>query len=69
MLGNLSKTLARCLYNQLYPFVDKILSIQLRDFQRVTTQHCIVRLIQKWKTFLNQGLVLDVLLTDLSKTF
>ena len=35
----------------------------------LSARHCIIRLIEKWKQCLDQGLVFGVLLTDLSKAF
>ena len=70
MLQNLSKILERCLHNQLYTFFDKILFIQqCRVRKGFSGQHCIIRLKEKWQQYLDQGLVLGALLTDLSKAF
>ena len=70
ILPNMSKVSEISLCNQLYPFFDKILSIQQCGFRNgFSAQHCIIRLIEKWKQYLDQGWVFDVLLTDLSKAF
>ena len=70
ILSNLSKVSERCLYNQLYHFFDKTLSIQQCRFQNgFSAQHCIIRLIEKWKQFLDQSLVFCIFLTDLSEAF
>ena len=69
-LTKLPKVLARCLHSKLYPFFDKIFSIQQCEFRkRFSTQHCIIKLIEKWRQFLDQSLVFGILLTDLSKAF
>ena len=78
ILPKLSKVLERCLYNQLYPFFEKVLAISNADSKKnqqcgfrkfFSAQHCITSLIEKWKQCLDQGLVFDVLVTDLSKAF
>ena len=62
------KVLARCLYNQLYPFFDKIPSIQQCRFGKgFNAQLCIIRLKGEWKQCLYQGLMFAVFLTDLLK--
>ena len=47
LLQNLSKLLERCLYNQLYPFFDKISSMQQYVFMKgFRAQHCIIRRLE-----------------------
>ena len=58
ILPNLSKVFERCIYKQLSPYFDPILSKQQCGFRKgFNAQH------------LDQGLVFGVLLTDLSKAF
>ena len=47
-----------------------ILSKQLCGFRKgFNAQHSLLKLLEKWRQSLEEGLVFDVLLTDLSKAF
>ena len=61
------QVLESCLYNQLYTIKYFLLSNV--DFERVSVISIVLSGSKKWKQCLDQVLVFDVLLTDLSKAF
>ena len=70
ILPNLSKVFERCIYNQLSAYFDWILSKQQCGFRKdFNAQHSLLKLLEKWRQSLDQGLEFGVLLTDLSKAF
>ena len=70
ILPNLSKVFERCIYKQLSAYFDGILSKQQCGFRKgFNAQHSLLKLLEKWRQSLDQGLEFGVLLTDLSKAF
>ena len=70
MLPDFSKVLERCLYNQLFPFFDKVLSVNQCGFRKsFNVQYCLMRRKEKWKQCLEQSLVFCISLSDFSKAF
>ena len=70
ILSNLSKVFERCLYNQLFVFLDEMLSKYQCGFRKgFSTQYCLINLLEKWRQSLDQGPVFATLLTDLSNAF
>ena len=64
ILPNLSKVFERCIYNQLSAYFDWILSKQQCGFRKdFNAQHSLLKLLEKWRQSLDQGLVFGVLLT------
>ena len=70
ILLNLSKIYERCLYDQMYKYLNHILSKWQRRFGKgFTTQHCLLVMTEKWRKCLDKGGISGATLTDLSKAF
>ena len=70
ILPTLSKIYERCMYDQMYKYLDQILSKYQCGFrQGYNTQHCLLMMVEKWKEALDKGGLGGALLTDLSKAF
>ena len=70
ILFNIFKIYERCIYDQIQLFFDSFLSKYQCGFRRgYNAQHCLVKLIEKWKKSADNGGAFGALLTDLSKTF
>ena len=70
ILPVLSKVYERCMYDQVYAIVNKILSKWQCDFcQGYSTQHCLLIMTEKWRQCLDKEGTSGALLTDLSKAF
>ena len=70
ILPNLSKINERCMYIQIYEYLNKILSKWQCGFrQGYSAQHCLLVMVEKWRQCLDNGGVSGALLTDLSKAF
>ena len=70
ILSNISKVYERCIYDQIYSFFNKILSIIQYGFRKgYNAQHCLIALIKKWKKNVDNGAAFGALLTYLSKAF
>ena len=67
ILTSLSKVFQRLLYRQMYSFTKSLLSInQCKGF---SAQHCLITMLKKWRTSVDNKLIAGILLTDLSKAF
>ena len=70
VLPNLSKVYERILFEQISSFFENILSKYQCGFRKgFSAQHCLLRMIEKWRICLDHGKVTGALLTDLSKAF
>ena len=69
ILPNLSKVFEKCLYKQISPYFDKISKYQCGFRNNHSAQHCLLVLIEAWKSSVDDGKVFGSLLTDLSKAF
>ena len=70
ILPVLSKVYERCMYDQMYAYLNKILSKWQCGFrQGYSTQHCLLIMTEKWRQCLDKGGISGALLTDLSKAF
>ena len=70
ILPNLSKVFKKCIYKQLFNSSEDLFSKYQCGFRKVlNAQHCLIKLIEKWGEYLDQGLEFGALLTDLSKDF
>ena len=70
ILPTLSKIFERILFEQISGFFDNFLSEKQCGFEKgYSTQHCLVNLLEKWKSFVDKGKTFGALLTDLSKAF
>ena len=65
-----SKDFERCLYDQIYEYIDTILSKVQCDFRKVfSTQYSLIAMNEKWRKNMDKGKSCAALLTDLSKAF
>ena len=70
ILPVLSKAYERSMYDQIYAYLNKILSkCQCGFRQAYSTQHCLLIMTGKWRQCLDKGGISGPLLTDLSKAF
>ena len=58
------------IYKQLSSFFENLFSKYQCGFRKgLNAQHCLIKLIEKWRECIDQGLEFRILLTDLSKAF
>ena len=70
ILSPLSKTFERLISYQINTFMSEKLSIYLCGFRKgMSTQNCLLYLVEKWKKSLDKNGKIGVVLTDLSKAF
>ena len=70
ILPNLSKVYERLIYNQIYPYFNNLFSKFQCGFRKgFNAQHCLLTMIEKWRTTLDAGGETGAVLTDLSKAF
>ena len=70
ILPNISKIYERCLYKQIYDYLDVIFSRNQCGFRKgFSVVNCLLPMIEKWRESLDQGGTYGALLTDLSKAF
>ena len=70
ILPNLSKVYERCMYIQIYEYLNKMLSKWQCGFrQGYSAQHCLLVMAEKWRQCLDNGGLSEALLTDLSTAF
>ena len=70
VLPGLSKIFEKLLFTQINNFMDNKLSRQLCGFRKgLSPQYCLIPMLEKWRTSLDNRGCSGVLLTDLSKAF
>ena len=71
ILSNISKLYERIMFKQISEYFEKsFLSKYQCGFRKgFSAQHCLVALLQKWKSATNDKKLFGALLTDLSKVF
>ena len=70
ILPNMSKIFERCIFRQLYSFMLEFLSKYQCGFRKgYGTQHCLLAMLEKWKSAVDRGKSSGALLTDLSNPF
>ena len=70
ILPNISKLYERCLYDQISKYFETRFSKFQCGFRKgYSAQPCLLAIIEKWKTAVDNGGVLAGLFTDLSKAF
>ena len=58
----------RLLYWQMCSFTESLLSINQCDFRNgFSVQHCLITMLEKWRTSVDNKLIAGILRTDLSK--
>ena len=67
---NISKMFERCIFRQLFSFMFEFLSKYQCGFRKgYSKQHCLLAMLEKWKSAVDKGKSFGALLTDLSKAF
>ena len=67
ILVTLSKTFERTMFAQISAFFDNVFSkYQCGFWKGYSTQHCNLKMLEKWKKCVGKGKVFGALLTDLS---
>ena len=70
VLNVFSKVFERFLLNQMLPFIENVMSSLMSAYRsKYSTQHVLLRLIEQWRTFLDNDRVVGAVLMDLSKAF
>ena len=70
ILPSLSKAFKKCLCDQIYAYIDSILSKAQYGFRKgYSTQYSIIAMIEKWRRNLDQDGICGALFMDLSKAF
>ena len=70
ILPNMSKIFERIIFRQISNYMESFLSkYQCRFRKGLSTQHCLLFMLEKWKRAVDNGKVFGILLTDLSKAF
>ena len=70
ILPNLSKIFERCIFRQLYSFMLEFLSKYQCSFRKgYSTQHCLLAMLEKWKSTADKRKSFGALLIYLSKVF
>ena len=70
ILRNISKIFEQSIFRQLYSFMFEFLSKSQCGFRKwYSTQHCLLAMLEKWKSAVHKGKSFGALLTDLSKAF
>ena len=67
---NISKIYKKCTYKQISDYLGNFFfKLQCGFCQGISTQHCLLAMIEKWKKSVDKGKRFGTLLTDLSKAF
>ena len=70
ILNTFSKIFDKILKEQLSPFLDKTLSIFIAAYRTAyNTQHVLIKLLEEWKSKLDNNFIVGSVLMDLSKAF
>ena len=61
-----SKNFEKFMFVQMSTFVDNVFSNQQCSFLKgYSTQHCLLVILERWKSYVDKGKVFGALLTDL----
>ena len=70
ILPNVSKIFERCMFRQINEYMDVFLSKHQCGFRKgYSTQQCLLAMLEKWRSAVDNKKVFGVLLTGLSKAF
>ena len=70
ILNTFSKIFEKILKEQLSPFLDKTLSIFIAAYRTAySTQHVLIKLLEEWKSKLDNNFIVGSVVMDLSKAF
>ena len=66
----MSKVFETITFNQMHEYIEPFLSNLLTGFRKNhNTQHCLLKMLEKWKEALDKGNFVDATLLNLSKAF
>ena len=66
----MSKVFERIIFNQINEYIEPLLSNLLTGFrENHNTQHCLLKMLEKWKEALDKGNFVDAIFMNLSKSF
>ena len=66
----MSKIFERCIFLRLYSFMPEFLSKYQCSFRKgYSTQYCLLAMLEKWKSAVDEGKSFSALLADLPKAF
>ena len=70
ILNAFSQVFERFLLNQMLPFIENVTSSLLSAYRsKYSTQHVLLRLMEQWRTCLDNDRLVGAVLMDLSKAF
>ena len=70
LLSYMSKVFEKIFFNQINKYIEPFLSNLLTGFRKNhNTQHCLLKMLEKWKEALDKGNFVDAIFMDLSKAF
>ena len=66
-MPNVSKMFEKCMFRQMSHYMDSFLSKHLSGFRKgYNTQCCLFKMLEKWKSAVDEGKSFGALLTNLS---
>ena len=70
LLSDMSQVFERIIFSQINEYIEPFLSNLLIGVRKNhNTQHCLLKLLEKWKEALDKGNFVDAVFMDLSKAF
>ena len=67
LLSHMSKVLERVVFDQINEYIELFLSDLLAGFHKNhNIQHCLLKMLEKWKEALDKGKFVDAIFMDLS---
>ena len=70
LLSHMSEVFERIIFNVINEYIEPFLSNLLTGFRKNrNTQHCLLKMLEKWKEALDKNNFVDAIFVDLSKAF
>ena len=70
LLSHMSQVFERIIFSQINEYIEPFLSNLLIGVRKNhNTQHCLLKMLEKWKEALDKGNFVDAVFMDLSKAF
>ena len=70
LLSHISKVFERIIFKQIIKYIEQFLSNLLTGFcKNQNTQHCLLKMLEKWKEALGESKFVGAIFMDLSKAF
>ena len=70
LLSHMSEVFERIIFNVINEYIEPFLSNLLTGFRKNrNTQHCLLKMLEKWKEALDKNNFVDAIFMDLSKAF